>query len=180
MDEKTHWFLWLLACGGSFGLLGGLFGIVTGIVTWRDGRSAGTPLGLSVAQAFSRAAGHPLSPTRMGTLVGGTDGMVFGSGVGLLGGAFLPIDPSESWRFLFWAVLVGGALGASAVGMGLLAQFMVRRGTVVVVGLFVGGLSGGGAGFFVAGSSGLFVGTLLGGLLGALVSGSSRNRGPDD
>ena len=56
----------------------------------------------------------------------------------------------------------------------LLAQSMVRRGRVVVVGLFVGGLCGGCAGFFLAGSSGLFVGTLLGGLLGTLVSVASR------
>ncbi len=53
MDERTRLFVCVLASVGFFAALAGLFGALTGALTWRDGRAAGTMLGLSVARAFS-------------------------------------------------------------------------------------------------------------------------------
>ena len=50
MDERTRLFLCVLLSVGFFAVLGGLFGAVAGAFAWRDGRAAGTGLGLAVAR----------------------------------------------------------------------------------------------------------------------------------
>ena len=48
----------MLASDACFGILFGAFGALTGAIRWREGRPAGTRLGLAVARAFDRIRGE--------------------------------------------------------------------------------------------------------------------------
>jgi hypothetical protein len=127
MDERLHFFLWLLASGAGFGVVGAVFGAVTGLSTWHDGRVGGTFLGWGVARAFGRFDANEAPPVWQGALVGGTDGAVFlgvaGTGLGALL-LWMGDDGTAILVVLFAAV----ALAGSACAFGLLATGLVRIG----------------------------------------------------
>lgn len=165
MDERTVLFLGVLGSVGFFAVVAGLFGALSGALSWRDGRASGTVLGLSVARAFSRAAENKLSTTTLGALVGGTDGCVFGALVGTLVGWCTRAE----WQTLRPIFLTSVLLVVAAILFGLAAVGLRITGTKAIVGLFVGGLAGALEGFHIRALDGLIVGTLLGGVCGALV-----------
>jgi hypothetical protein len=166
MDERTRLFLWVLAGGGFFALLGAAFGALTGALTWRSGRAAGTGLGLAVARAFARVADAELSPTRTGALVGGVDGAAFlgvvGAIIGYVAGARRPAE----WQTLRSAMLAGALLVLGGAFFGLLAYRIVAGGVRAVAGLFVGGLLGAVLGHSLGGLDGLLIGAIGGAVAG--------------
>jgi hypothetical protein len=169
MDERTRLFLCVLASVGFFAVLAGLFGVVTGIVTWRSGRAAGTLLGLSVAHAFARLSQDGLSKTSWGALVGGTDGAVFGAGVGTLVGLIAGWYGRAEWETLRPIVLASMLLVAAAMLFGLAAIGLTVAGTRAIVGLFVGGMVGAANGIWIGTANALIVGVLAGGIAGTLL-----------
>jgi hypothetical protein len=170
MDERTRLFLWVLLGGGFFGLLGAAFGGLTGALTWKSGRAAGTALGLAVARAFARAAEKELSPPRKGALVGATDGLAFlgvvGAGLGFFAGARHPAE----WESLSPAMTAGALLAVGAAGFGLFAYAVIAGGGRAVAGLFVGGFLGAFLGHGLAGLGGLVAGSLGGAVAGTAVA----------
>jgi hypothetical protein len=173
LDERTRFFLWLLLAGGFFALLGGVFGAVTGYATWRDGRAAGTGIGLSVARAFSRLADEPLSRTTQAIVVGGVDGAFFGLLVGLLIGTATGWRGGD-WRLLRPVMVAGVLLVGGAVVLGVMAHVIGGGGRRAVLGLFVGGMLGAGGGFWFARADGLFAGVLLGAAAGVILARAIR------
>jgi hypothetical protein len=170
MDPGVRTFLWVVATGGFFAVLGGVFGCITGVITWKGGRAAGTFVGASVAQAFARAAGKELSRTTRGALTGGVDGFVF---LGLLGtviGAIVAWQRPQEWQTLRPLALTGLSLVGAALGFGGLAYILRQQGRTGVLGLFGGGLSGAILGAALGGVDGLFPGILAGALLGTGLS----------
>jgi hypothetical protein len=173
VDERTRFFLWLLLAGGYFALLGGVFGAVTGYATWRDGRAAGTVIGLSVARAVSRLADEPLSRTAQSILVGGVDGAFFGLLSGLLIGAVTGWRGGD-WRLLGPVMLAGLLLVGGAVLLGVMAHVIGGGGRRAVLGLFVGGMLGASGGYSFAHADGLFAGVLLGAAAGVILARAIR------
>ncbi len=170
MDEQTRLFLWVLAGGGLFGLLGAAFGAFTGALTWTSGRASGTALGLAVARAFARASEREMSPGRKGALIGAVDGLVFLGVVGVALGLFAGLNRPAEWE-TFRPVLLGGALlAAGGAGFGVLAYAVVAGGTRAVACLFVGGMVGALVGHDLAGVGGLVVGAVSGAVAGTVVA----------
>ncbi len=157
----------MLFGGAGFALLGGAFGAVTGVYTWRSGRAAGTWLGLSVARAFDRASPEGLSPGLLAAVVGGADGAVFGGLVGV-GFGFLVSQGGGEWAALGPALLAVALLAACAVAFGGLAALIVRAGRRAVLWMFVLGILGAFLGYPSRGTDGLYLGLLSGALLGAV------------
>jgi hypothetical protein len=166
MDQPTQLFLWMLASGGGLAGLGGLCGGLTGAQSWREGRPAGTWLGLKVAQAFARVAERPLSPGWTGALVGTTDGVVFGGVLGLALGFFLVRYGMGEWGFLGQILLACAVLAGAGLFMSQLAGLVIRLGKRGILGLFLGALAGALVGYALRRADGLYVGLLLGALLG--------------
>src|SRR3954471_17290116 len=100
LDARTRLFLWVLATQGCFAVLFALFGANTGALRWREGRPAGTRLGLSVARAFDRIRGMDHTPTVRGALTGGTDGAAFGLVVGTVVGLVVGWRVPAEWQLL--------------------------------------------------------------------------------
>jgi hypothetical protein len=168
VDERTRLFLWVLLASTFFAFLGGLFGAVTGVVTWRDGRAAGTVLGLRVARAFARLAERDLGATTRGALVGGTDGAAFGAVVGALLGFIATRGGQGEWESLR-PILIGSlALVSGALLFGIAAIGLTSAGIRVLLGLFAGSMCGALAGFSLGGTDGLLFGTLAGAVAGTL------------
>jgi len=142
VDEQTRLFLWVLACAGGFAVLGGLFGAVTGYVAWKEGRAAGTALGLSVGRAFARAAGGKLPPQREGALVGAADGVVFLGGLGTVIGLVLCLRGQAGWEAISPALFAGMALVGAAVLFGGLACLLLFTGFRGLVWLIAGAALG--------------------------------------
>jgi hypothetical protein len=169
LDERTRLFLCVLASVGYFAVLAGLFGVVTGVVTWRSGRAAGTQLGLSVARAFARLSESGLTKTGWGALVGGTDGAVFGAGVGTLVGLIAGWYGRAEWdtlRPILWASML---LVVAAILFGLAAIGLTIAGTRAILGLFVGGMAGAINGVLIGTTDALVMGVLAGGIAGTLL-----------
>ena len=169
MDERTRLFLYVLAGVGFFAVLGGLFGAVAGALTWRDGRPAGTALGLTVARAFARFSENGLSANKWGDLVGGTDGVVFGAVIGTLVGLIAGWHGSSEWQAMRPLLLGALLLAAGAVLFGLLAVGVALGGGRAVVGLFIGGMGGAASGFALGGIDGLLAGAVAGAFAGTVV-----------
>jgi hypothetical protein len=167
MDDRARLFFLVLAGGLGFGVLGAAFGAVTGAVSWKNGRAAGTALGLGVARAFARLSEDEFSPAWKGALVGGTDGLAFlgvvGTAIGYLAGR-----EGVGWRVLPTAFLAAVLLAAGAIALGLLAYVLLAGGSRAVAGLFVGGALGAVGGLAVARLDGLVVGAVAGAAVGAL------------
>jgi hypothetical protein len=125
MDDWVRPFLWTLAGGGFFALLGGAFGALTGALAWASGRAGGTALGLAVARAFDRAAGGELSRVGKGALAGAADGLVFLGVAGTLLGFVCARSGRGAWDSLVPAMLAGLRLAGGAVCFGGLAYFLV-------------------------------------------------------
>jgi hypothetical protein len=166
MDERTRLFLCVLASVGFFGVLGGLFGAITGAIAWRGGRPAGTGLGLAVARAFTRLADEPMSPGRCGALVGATDGILFGALLGTVFGLLAGWRGSAEWQTLRPIVLAAILLAAGALLFGGTAFALAAGGRRSVLGLFVVGILGALTGFMLAGADGLIAGAVAGALAG--------------
>ncbi len=166
MDDKTRLFLWVLLGGVFFALLGAAFGGLTGAVTWRNGRPAGTFLGLRVARAFTRASGEELTPTATGALVGAVDGLAFLGAIGLAVGYFAGSRHPAEWESLRPAFLAGGLLAAGGVFFGTLAYALVAGGTRAVACLFTCAVAGAFTGYYLGGVLGVLVGTVAGAVAG--------------
>jgi hypothetical protein len=165
MDEGLWTFALTLGCGAFGALLGAAFGATAGAVYWREGRAAGTALGLRVARAFERVAGRELSPGGRGALVGATDGFVFLGVAGVALGAV--VARSGGAGDVLAPVALGAALlAATAAALGLLAYGLGRAGVWALAAACLGAAVGGAAGKLLAGWSGLFAGCVGGFLLG--------------
>ena len=160
----------MLATEASFATLFAAFGALSGALRWREGRPAGTRLGLSVAQAFDRARGVAHTPTVRGALTGGADGAVFGLVVGTVVGFVVAWRVPAEWELLRPVLIAVGALAACALAFGLFAGLMVTLGTRATLGLFVGGVAAALLGFWLRGLDGLMVGALAGSVVGAILS----------
>jgi hypothetical protein len=169
LDERTRLFLCVLASVGFFAVLAGLFGALTGIITWRSGRAAGTLLGLSVARAFARLSEHGLSKGAWGALVGGTDGVVFGAGVGTLVGLIAGWSGRAEWDTLRPILVASLLLVAAAILFGLAAFGLTIAGTRAILGLFIGGMAGAMEGFLLGRVDGLVIGLFAGGVVGSVL-----------
>ena len=169
MDERARLFLWLLLSCGFFSLLAGAFGAVAGWVTGRDGRGAGTFVGLSVARAFARLRDEPLSAATNGSLVGGVDGVVFGLAFGMVVG-LLTGGHGGDWRVLGPVMLGGVLLVGGALALGVLAYAIGGGGARSVLGLFLGGAVGAGLGMWLGRTDGLLAGALVGVAAGVIAS----------
>ncbi len=169
MDARTRLFFCVLASIGFFAVLAGLFGALTGVVTWRGGRAAGTLLGFSVARAFARLSADGLSKTAWGALVGGTDGAAFGAGIGTLIGLIAGWYGRAEWETLRPVLLASMLLVVAAVLFGLAAVGLTIAGTRALLGLFIGGMAGALEGLFLAGADGLVIGVLTGSVAGTVL-----------
>ena len=109
LDARTRLFLWVLASETCFGVLFAVFGAITGAMRWREGRPAGTRLGLSVAGAFDRIRGKDHTPTIQGALTGGADGAVFGLVVGTVVGFVVGWRSQTEWELLRPILIVTAA-----------------------------------------------------------------------
>jgi hypothetical protein len=170
MSAQTALFLWLLTSGGGLGVVGCLFGAITGAWSWHVGRPAGTWLGLRLARVFSRHAETPPSPAATGALVGATDGLVFGAVVGTALGFVLASLGADDWNLLRPTLIAVAVVAVAGVFMGLLAGLVVRLGAHGVRSLMVGAMAGGMLGHYKGGTNGLFLGVLLGALAGIVVA----------
>jgi hypothetical protein len=179
MDDRLRIFLWILGGGGTFGLLGSVFGGLAGFLAWRSGRAAGTTLGLGVARAFARAARREHSPGQQGAIVGAVDGLLF---LGVLGGLFglwgaFRGDPP--WQILAPAA-VFAVLMAAAVFFGVLAYGAIRvRGWALaaqVGGCVVGALIGND----LAELPGMLGGAVVGGIVAGLLVLAARPYSPQN
>jgi hypothetical protein len=169
LDERTRLFLCVLASVGFFAVLAGLFGALTGVITWRGGRAAGTLLGLSVARSFARLSERGLSKAAWGALVGGTDGAVFGAAVGTLVGLIAGWYGRAEWDTLRPVLLASLLLVTAAVLFGLAAIGLTIAGTRAILGLFVGSMAGASEGLLLGGADGLLIGVLAGGIAGTVL-----------
>jgi hypothetical protein len=166
MDEKVRLFTWALASMGFFGLLGLAFGCITGAITWRSGRAAGSMVGLMLARAFAQVSRRDLSPGARGAIIGATDGAVF---LGILGAGFGLVMGScgqAQWKLFGPTVTLALFLAGGAVFFGFLAMVIIQAGSLGIAGLFAGGMLGAGAGGSLGGLDGLLVGTITGVVLG--------------
>jgi hypothetical protein len=166
MDERHRIAFGLVGGAGFFGLLGACFGAVVGGLTWREGRAAGTGLGLAVARAYDRAARTELPRGLKGMIVGAVDGFTFLGVVGLLLSAVAAVYGRLSWEWLYpiGKLLLGLMFGA--LFFGALAYGMVRGGFRAVAAVFVGGVLGALAGAGLRGADGMLPGTIAGIVLG--------------
>lgn len=178
MDERLRLFLWILGCGGTFGLLGSAFGSLAGFLAWRSGRVAGTALGMSVARAFARVARREYSPGQQGAIVGAVDGLLF---LGVLGGLFGlwgAFRGDTPWKTLAPAAAFA-VLMAGAVFFGVLAYGAIRvRGWALaaqVAGCVVGALIGEDLG----GLTGMLCGAGVGGIAAGLLVLSMHQYSPE-
>jgi hypothetical protein len=126
VDERTRFFLCVLAGAGGFGGLLALFGGMVGVVSSREGRAGGTVIGLGAARAFARLTDRELPPLVQAALVGAVDGLVFGAALGAVVGTFAGWQYPAEWRVLRPALVTMAALVAAAVGFGLLAGWWTR------------------------------------------------------
>jgi hypothetical protein len=168
----------VLATEACFALLFAAFGAVAGAKQWREGRPAGTWLGLSVARAFDRIRGVDHTPTVHGALTGGADGAAFGLVVGTAVGLVVGWRVPAEWELLRPILLAVGSLVGCAVAFGLFAGMVTVLGTPAVLGLFVGGVGGALLGFWLGGLDGLMLGALGGAVAGTALS-PRKGRPPD-
>jgi energy-converting hydrogenase Eha subunit A len=165
MDEATRIFLIVLGNLVVFALLGAFFGAYSASNYVNEGpRRSGTIVGFWVARQFNQIREEPLSLKREVLLIGGADGLVFGSVVGLIIGWMA--SSSDDWLKFSW--IVAGLVGAALL-MGLFATLLQRLGVRAIPAMFTGGMVGALGGFALAGRHGLFVGTLAGSGLGVLL-----------
>jgi hypothetical protein len=185
MDERLQVFAWLAAGGGFFGVLGSLFGAVSGFLYWKSGKASGTAFGLMIARSFERVSETGLSRGTVGAIVGAADGLLFLGTLGTVAGGCVAYggwgDARLVWP-VFWASLF---LVAGAMSFGLLAYGIARGGVRALGAPLTGGLFGAFAGIYVAGIPGLLVGECVGLLAGAAFSSlrkrnSSRSDAPDE
>ncbi len=176
MDERTRFFVCVIACVGGFALLLAIYGAFVGLMTHRDGRTGGTTLGLGAARAFARLAEGGLSDRTRAVLVGAIDGLIFGAVVGLVVGTLAGWQYPGEWRFLRPIVLVVVFLVCVASVLGVFAGVAALAGSRVVVGIFLGGIVAGLSGYALRGFDWLFVGGLLGAALGGLLVWLGTNR----
>jgi hypothetical protein len=170
MSDTTRFFLWLVASGFFFAVLGLLFGAVTAYLKEHAEQASGSLLGRSVAHAFNRISEEPLPPRTQNVLAGAADGFVFGAVVGLLIGWWAAWPGHDEWARLRWCFGGGLALVLGALMLGLAARGLASSEAIVMVGLFVGGMVGALAGYFFAHGDGLMVGLLAGSTVGASVT----------
>jgi hypothetical protein len=179
MDDNLRIFAWVLLSGGFGALLGGAFGCLSGTMYWRSGRTAGTALGLGVAQSFNRAANGRLTRGQQGAIVGTADGIVFLGLVGTVAGACFAYSGKASAATLGPVALAALMLVAGATFFGLLAYAILRAGLWAVVWLFLGGVLGAMSGIWAAGILGMFGGMVAGLLLGTIVALWTRQYAPE-
>jgi hypothetical protein len=169
VDERTRLFLCVLASAGFFSVLAGLFGALVGVVTWRDGRAAGTGLGMSVARAFARVSDQSMPPARLAAIVGGADGAIFGAFLGTLFGLVAGWHGQTEWQTLRPILLASVLLVAAAVLFGLMAFGLTLAGTRCLLGLFIGGVAGAIDGFQIWQVDGLILGMCAGSVFGTIL-----------
>ncbi len=168
---ETRYLVFLFTVGGALAaaLVGAAFGALTGYLTHRDGRAAGSIIGRTVAEIFVRGDDAIMSPSRQAVLVGAVDGAFF---LGILGAAvclWIGLDgnlhPAVAVRLaaaLLGLSLMAAAFGSLAFG---LTSLGVRIIGVVCLAAIVGAL----AGYQLAHSDGVLVGILAGSGCGILL-----------
>ena len=142
MDDPLILFAWTLGGTVAFGVLGGLFGALSGWLSWRGGSASGSVLGRRVADALARLIETEMTDPQRGALIGAADGACF---LGLLGtlvglAAAKSGHAPQSWLVpLFFITL---SLIAGAVLFGVLALGLIRLRLRAVLGASIGGMTG--------------------------------------
>ncbi len=142
MNEPLIVFAWTVGGTAAFGLVGMLFGGLTGYFTARSGRAAGTGLGRRVAAALSRLAAGDITDVQRNTLVGAVDGGFFLGLVGLLLGLVAGWRglPPQDWLLPVFSITL--LVATLALFFGLLALGMVHWRLRAIMGASIGGVIG--------------------------------------
>jgi hypothetical protein len=180
LDPRIELFLHIVGSVCGFGLLGVVFGSLTGSWLHAAGRSAGA-LGLVLLRMWERAMREPLTPRQRAVIGGGLDGGIF---LGVLGG-LIGWWSQTSGHGLGWTLMIGGVVAMLAMGavlFGVVGYFLTDRGVKrsggvilgAMMGAFVGGIWGGGVvtalalemGLLLSESDIMFAGLMGGAMLG--------------
>jgi hypothetical protein len=174
VDAQFQLFLWMLGGGGLLGVIGLLFGALTGLLTHRDGRFAGGIIGQKVLQAIVRVSERPPSPAARAAIVGAAEGLCFLGLVGLVLGGL--VGHYATAGVILWIALGAVLLPLSAALFGILAYGLSQAGTRIL-GLFCcGGLIGAFTGAKLGATDGILIGTAVGALTGLLLGLIARRR----
>ncbi len=171
MDDHWRTFVWAVAGGGLLGVLGLLFGALTGVLTRLDGRAAGGIIGRTVLRKINQVRERPLSSTVAAGIVGGAEGTVFLGVFGVLLGALIGYLGLLTARMGLLLGLGGVVLVLAAALFGVLAYLLSWSGPravgLVCLAALLGALVGGS---WTGGGDGLLIGTLTGVLAGVPAS----------
>jgi hypothetical protein len=113
MDERVGVFGWSLAGAAFLGLLGIVFGALSGGISRSSGHAAGGLLGSIVLASIQRVRDRPLGPFWQGALVGGTDGGCFLGFLGAVAGAVIGYSTQLPWQ-----VVISLGVGAVLLALG--------------------------------------------------------------
>jgi hypothetical protein len=175
-DDRLRLFLWMVGGGGLLGVVGLLFGALTGLLTHWDGRYAGGFLGRKVLQAIVRVSEQPPSPSVRAAIVGAAEGACFLGLVGLVLGAVVGHYAALDVAAVAWLALAAVLLPVTAALFGILAYGLSRAGTRIL-GLFCcGGLIGAFVGSRLGATDGILIGSIVGALTGFALGLVARRR----
>jgi hypothetical protein len=168
MDERIRLFVYLLAGSGIFAVVGALFGALARALALHHGQAAGGPLGQLVADAVRKVRDGDLSSGAGAAISGAVEGACFLAVVGCLVGAVAGYQEDRLHVLVYSSLGVIGLAGMATV-FGVVAYGLLWVGVRVVLGVFLGGLSGALAGGWLDGADGILLGTLTGALCGILL-----------
>jgi hypothetical protein len=175
---ETRYIVFLFTVGGALAaaLVGAAFGGLTGYLTHRDGRAAGSIIGRTVAEIFARGDDAVMSASWKAVLTGAADGAFF---MALLGTAIcLVVGLHGNIRPATVLTLAGAllALPLMAALFGLLAFRLTSLGVRVLGLVSATSIIGALAGYQVARLDGILLGILAGSGAGTLLGMRWRRR----
>jgi hypothetical protein len=168
MDEPLILFAWTLGGTVAFGVLGALFGGLSGWISWRSGSASGSIVGRRVADALARLIETEMSDPQRGALIGAADGGFFLGLIGTLVGLLAARSGHAPQSWLVPLFLITVALVAGALLFGVLALGLLKLKMRAVVGASLGGLFGAVCGGWFLGALHIVPGAVAGILLGTL------------
>jgi hypothetical protein len=169
MDNRFSVFLWTLGGGLAFALLGGLFGGLSGWLSWRNGNASGSGLGRRVSDALAHLFAEGPTDGQKAALTGAADGALF---LGILG-ILLGLWASQRETPADWVlpgILLLVLLGGGAALFGMLAYGLIGARAPALVGVFFGGMGGALLTARYVGVAHIVPGAVAGIFLGALSS----------
>jgi hypothetical protein len=170
MDEPLILFAWTLGGTVAFGVLGALFGGLSGWISWRNGSASGSVVGRRVADALARLFETEMSDPQRGALIGAADGGFFLGLLGTLVGVIAARSGHAPQSWLVPLFLITLALVTGALMFGVLALGLIRLRLRAVVGASLGGVLGALSGGWFLGVLHIVPGAVAGILLGTLAA----------